>query len=217
MKILILGSEGSMGTRYRACLTHLGYSYDTFDVRVNGSFHPPFDKYTHVAICTPTHTHFELLKELIPMNKEILCEKPITKNIEELILIKNLIEKHKSRVIMMLQYSMLVEESLKHGSHYNYYKTGNDGLYWDCLQILHLSNDVPKIKNTSPIWSCAINGKELRIGKMDYAYVVFLQKWIVGTIKQDFDKIIKSHLLAKELQDEHDRNSKSCNRNSSKK
>lgn len=211
MKILILGSEGSMGKRYSACLRYLKHDFDTYDTSFKNSLRPDFDKYTHIAICTPTITHFRYLRELIPLNKNILCEKPISKDLVELSLIKKMLANYKSKLVMMLQYSMIVGPSIKTGSHYNYYKTGNDGLYWDCLQILHLSNDLPKIENTSPIWSCMINGRILSIARMDEAYIMFLQEWVNDKITQDFDRIIRTHQLAKRLQDECDRKLQGCN------
>lgn len=216
MKILLLGSEGSMGRRYCACLKYLNYKFDTYDRRVNFS-QPNFTPYTHFMICTPTETHFDYLKELIPMQKHILCEKPLSKDIEELNTVKDLLVNSGSTLTMMLQYSELLSPYTTGNSHYDFYRTGNDGLFWDCLQIIHLSQKTPRLNNTSPIWKCQINGHELKSNLMDAAYVTFIDKWLNNKITQNLGDIIETHKKVKELQSESDNASKSRNSNSSQK
>ena len=54
-----------------------------------------------VSICTPTETHFSLLKELIKLKISlIICEKPISNNYEELNILKNYYEKNNTKILV---------------------------------------------------------------------------------------------------------------------
>jgi len=218
-KFLLLGSEGSMGKRYSAILNFLNIKFTPYDIRTNPKV-PSFKKFTHIMICTPTDTHFSILEKLIPLNKIILCEKPISKSITELLAIRDLLLKSESKLTMMMQYQKMIpletreNYNIKSHSHYDYYKTGNDSLAWDCLQIIALARDGIHLGNTSPIWTCIINGKKLELSDMDLAYVRFLESWIKGNEKQNISDIIEHHRKVKRLI--NDRNSKGPDCNTSK-
>jgi hypothetical protein len=81
---------------------------------------------------------------------------------------------------MVFQYSELVKPESRGPSWYNYFKTGGDGLIWDCIQIIALSRTPPKIEARSPIWDCTINGQQLSLGDMDMAYVKNVKRWLDG-------------------------------------
>lgn len=54
-----------------------------------------------VSICTPTHTHAEIITKLAFLNiKNILCEKPISYKLNDLIKIKFLIKKYKINILI---------------------------------------------------------------------------------------------------------------------
>lgn len=200
MKILILGSEGSMGRRYQAILESGHHKFWCYDTK-NHQRLEDFDEFTHFILATPTHTHFEYLKKLIPMNKIILCEKPITKNIEELYEIDKMLKNSLSKFTMMLQYSELTTPYSAGPSFYDYFKTGNDGLFWDCMQTIHLAEGKVDVDNKSPVWRCKINGRRIGIEYMDLAYIAFVNRWLKGNVVQDFNRIISTHKKCKELQD----------------
>jgi len=193
---LIIGSEGSMGTRYKAILKHLGENFQCTDV-MHSEEHvlEKAEKADQIIVCTPTPSHAVILRNVIPTGKKILCEKPISKSLNELDEIFNLCHKHNSNFNMTFQYQELVKNRpySKHLTHYNYFRTGKDGPIWDCLQIIALANGEVEIKNNSPIWTCAINGYALTIADMDGAYVSFIQKWLKNEINQDHNQLFKIH------------------------
>jgi predicted dehydrogenase len=60
-----------------------------------------FEKFDCISICTPTSTHFELLSRAINNNiKVIICEKPISNNIAEIVGLENLYHKNNSKVLV---------------------------------------------------------------------------------------------------------------------
>jgi hypothetical protein len=81
---------------------------------------------------------------------------------------------------MVCQYAELVDPELEGPSNYNYFKHGNDGMIWDCIQIIGLARQAVLIQETSPIWQCTINGQRINIQNMDRAYVENVRKWVSG-------------------------------------
>lgn len=141
-------------------------------------------------VATPTDTHYSLIKELIPYNKPILCEKPISKNISE---VKELLDS--GLISMMMQYRRLAcgtSEEMGE-SHYDFYNHGNDGLIWDCFQIIALANGPVSLSDNSPVWKCQINGHNLRKSEMDMAYVEEVRDWIDGENEESLGIILKYH------------------------
>jgi hypothetical protein len=95
---------------------------------------------------------------------------------------------------MTMQYHELVK-SYETGkvSKYDYFRSGPDGLVWDCLQIIGLSRGPIELSDISPIWSCDINGQKLNLSDMDRAYVRFMSKWIYGSLDQTMDEVRFMH------------------------
>lgn len=195
MSTLIIGSEGSMGKRYQTILKHLGEKYWCVDKQ--NYIHEILSRVMNsdrVILCTPTDTHFELLMAIIPLGVEVLCEKPVTKNLKELEHIFRAVEKHKTGFTMVHQYKELIQDPLKTGlTSYDYFRTGNDGLVWDCLQIIGLAKTGIELNNESPIWKCEINGEKLNLSDMDEAYVSFVRKWLHGWEKQSQEHLFSIH------------------------
>jgi hypothetical protein len=202
MKTLIIGSAGSMGQRYRAILEHLKQPFDGVD-REHSS-RDIIDRARvadRIIVAVPTDIHNSLLKRLIPLKKPILCEKPIVNSTVELKDIFNRLEKHNTHFTMMFQYSELVgyPHRRKGPTSYDYFRSGKDGLVWDCLQVIALANDTIELKNTSPVWKCTINGTKLDINAMDAAYLSFVNKWITNKHNQKLSDLMKFHKKTEDI------------------
>lgn len=179
MRVLIIGDKGNMAARYKAIfnalkIEHQGIDIDTPDDGVLSAL----DVCDRFLLVTPTDTHFQWITRLLPYKKPILCEKPVTKDLNELgyVLEKCRIDNIPFRAVF--QYSMLIRKDEPGESWYDYFKHGNDGLYWDCMQITALSKTCPDLSEKSPIWDCVINGERLSLSDMDRAYVEYIKLWL---------------------------------------
>ena len=173
---LIIGSNGSMGRRYQAILRALKKPFVCFDVESDMDAVVKKAQYCDgIIIASPTDTHFNYLVNLQSLGKNILCEKPLTKSPTEMDYLKNGLGKTKLKMVM--QYKILDTRAKCSPSHYDYFRTGNDGLYWDCIQIIGLARGPVKINNESPVWRCGLNGRRLNISQMDHAYIKMVKDW----------------------------------------
>ncbi len=194
MNVLIIGSEGAQGKRYQAILKSLGVEFGRLDAKYFDTACAIFELFTHFIIATPTETHAEIIRELLPLNKSILCEKPITKDIFEMRDLYEEIKRSNVSFSMVYQYRHLVLDGNFSGdSSYNYFRHGNDGLTWDCLQIIGLGNGAIDLSEKSPVWKCQINGEPLFIEEMDSAYVLEVQDWLNDRGFNDLDSILNIH------------------------
>lgn len=201
MSILIVGADGNMGHRYRAIMRYLGKEVLGTDRQHNRHHVKAMaEKSEGIIVATPTATHVDIIRDLIPLGKPILCEKPVTKDVSQ---IKELAkELGNTPFRMVFQYSLLAEKNRIGRSYYDYFKHGSDGLGWDCMQVIAISRQRPDLGEESPIWKCMINGKPLQIGHMDAAYIAYCQEWFKKP-SQDMGEIIaaheKTHVIAKEI------------------
>jgi len=168
--VCIVGIQGNMGRRYKAVLDYLDVAVSGTDI--NGyTYQYEENKADGYIIATPTSGHLLDIINLRDKNKPILCEKPITIG-----MLPNI--GGKELVTMVCQYQYLIDKSSVGPTYYDYFRSGSDGLIWDTINILGLAKEMPTIKNESPIWKCAINGKELSIADMDNAYIKMLMDWM---------------------------------------
>lgn len=183
-KIFIFGNKGNMATRYKFYLEYLGCKVIGVDKD------EPFDSWDisdcdGVIICTPTDNHLYCLQymERYSKNKKpILCEKAISTNLAVVESICN--SDLQLRMINQYEYwSHYFDTDAP--SFYNYFKHGNDGIAWDCINILGLANAGCHLAQSSPVWSCVLNGHRLYLDDMDRAYIWNLSDWL---LKEDENK-----------------------------
>jgi hypothetical protein len=189
MSIVIFGSNGSMGKRYQTILNYLNIHH--VDIDVSTDMYQDYKKIDGIIIATPTDTHLEFIKIFSDLKVPILCEKPLSTDFKEIEQIKALVDQGLN-LTMMNQYKLLDDPSSEGPSFYNYFRHGNDGLYWDCMQIIGLARGSIQIHESSPVWTCMLNGKALSLSDMDWAYVQYVQDWIQNP-GQDFNEILLAH------------------------
>lgn len=192
MSTLIIGSNGSMGSRYSAILNYLGKPFKALDLENSQDLDHLASQSSGFIIATPTHTHKDYIRKLLRYKKPILCEKPICKDIAELKTLLQEVRDSRAPFRMVLQYELLVDTGRLGRSYYNYFKHGNDGIVWDCLQVVGLSRGEPELKENSPVWTCIINGRTLKIGDMDAAYIGYVQRWYTQP-HQNLDLLLNIH------------------------
>lgn len=195
MSILIVGANGSMGRRYRAIMGYLGKIVSLVDKDDSmQSILAEAKNSTGVIIATPTDTHAEYIRQFSAMHMPILCEKPITKNIDELKALMGEVAARRVPFRMMMQYEMLADPARIGPSRYAYYNSGKDGLFWDCIQIIGLARSSVTLSNdiSQAVWRCMINGKAINPAHMDAAYIGYVQKWFKSP-SQDVKRLIHIH------------------------
>lgn len=198
--ITLIGGNGSMGKRYQAILKYLGEDVACFDKdATRQEIWSQSRNSKAIIIASPTDTHMNYLESFLHFDTPILCEKPISKDLEWLELFFDHCKLLKKKFNMTMQYAELATSRSTEDSHYNYFRTGPEGLAWDCLQIIGLAKGKITLNNDSPIWDCKINGQTLDLAAMDGAYLSFVKKWLSGRLFQNYDDLYNMHLKTSEI------------------
>lgn len=191
--VYIVGNQGNMAKRYQAILNHLGVNHIGHDK--DEPWHYAIDDVTHFLICTPTKRHLFDIGKVLPYGRPILCEKPLAHTYYAVLAADGEWAEKTDRITMVNQYAYInnVEGSgLAGDTYYNYFKTGNDGLFWDCLNIIGLADGSVRIENNSPIWSCAINGTSINLKQVDIAYCDMIEDWLHNPVS-NWDYAMAAH------------------------
>ena len=192
--IAIIGADGSMGQRYQAILRHLRVDYRCFDVEHSmDDIKAACEDARGIIIATPTYTHITFLREILPLRKMVLCEKPVSYEIEALREFTSWCSGNGYSFTVMMQYGELVSYRSVGDSFYDYFRHGPDGLIWDCFQVIVLANGTIRLAEQSPFWDCCINGTRMLLSDMDGAYVRFVHKWLSGSIHHSPSMILNWH------------------------
>lgn len=201
MKVLIVGSEGAQGRRYQCILKFLGHEVYRVDLKLTGWAVPPTE-IDRIIIATPTDSHIGLMRYFLSFRKPMLIEKPVTKSLTELYEITRLAKDANVPLSMVCQYRQLYFDKEPVPSYYDYFRHGNDGLIWDCLQIIGHAQGQVTLAETSPVWRCGINGMELEIACMDDAYVAEVKAWLDGN-PQPWQEAITMHEKTRDYERKH--------------
>lgn len=197
-KVLVIGGRGNMGSRYCAILKHLkedAYSVD--DEFVSYQLLPCFDAF---IIATPTPNHYPMLKMLASLGKPVLCEKPLCEYGYEVKHINYLALQSNTDIRMVCNWEYAFNLVLTRNKdvmimgdtkiEYDCWKTGNDGLARDCIQLIHLAG--PKnitLKQESPVMECLLKtennpiGYEVNTRHIEESYVLMLSDWLNRSIR----------------------------------
>jgi len=211
--ILVIGAKGNMGQRYCRILELFDQRYFEFDID-----HDIRDlrQWARISdgciIASPTDTHCEMISKIYYFNHDIkfLVEKPLSKDISEVEKLLSPSLFPNMHVTLINQYKYMFKDDDEGRTYYNFFKTGNDGLAWDCVSIIGLARGDIEIRNDSPIWDCMINGSTLDLGKVDMSYVKMLKAWLKKP-DSNHDYIIESHKKVLKLKGKIDANCINCN------
>jgi hypothetical protein len=189
MKVLVVGSKGSMGRRYCAILRYL--QEDVLEADLGDMWWEwEFDR---IIIATPTDRHETDLRAAVLKGKPILCEKPIVKSAAELEtlwedLMPALVD---IRMVCNWKYAINLAMVRANGNkgkvavagemeiEYNYYDSGKDGFFWDCIQLIHLAGTF-KYDRTRPAFQCLVNGEAITLEHIHESYVMMVSEWLNG-------------------------------------
>lgn len=193
MSVLLIGSEGSMGKRYQSILRFLGKEFVRADKQhQKKQIRAMAENSEGVIIATPTETHADFIRLTLSLGVPVMCEKPIIKNTAELRELMKMVSSTGTKFSMMNQYKMLATRAAVGVTSYDYFRHGNDGLVWDCIQVIGLATGDVTLKEESPYWKCKINGRPLHVEHMDHAYVEYVRQWFQNPT-QDLGEIVAVH------------------------
>ena len=178
-RVYIVGYNGNMARRYRACLNYLGVHHCGEDVGMKKGDVRDCDG---IIIATPTPLHNMHIRQFAPWDLPILVEKPIS--LEPFIL-------NGGNVQMVNQYAHTGPWP-GGTTYYNCWNSGKDGLPWDVINVIGLAEKDVYVESNSPIWKCTINGKELTLNDIDNSYVKMIDAWVKNP-KPNTDYILKAH------------------------
>lgn len=199
MRVYIIGCMGNMASRYISILESLGHTWTGTDA--GSDFVAPAINADAVIVATPTATHVDILKALKDCGKPILCEKPLSKDLDALGSVLADLQVAKTRLQMVSQYDYLIDDDFEGETVYDYFKSGADGLYWDCINVVKHARGKVRLANKSPVWTCQINGQKLNLGLMDRAYVEMIAGWLKRpSMPTDFDGIWTAHKKVHDLE-----------------
>lgn len=191
-RVFILGNQGNMAQRYTAVLKHLGHEVDGCDT---GEL-PVTTECDAIIIATPTYLHLTHLNHYLYCRKPVLCEKPFINDPEAIGYLKyflKMAQDARMQVSMVSQYDHLVDYAAEGETLYDYFRSGKDGIAWDCINIIKHAKGKIKLANTSPTWDCQINGVWLNQSDMDWAYVRMIKSWLENPYVPVYDDILNAH------------------------
>jgi hypothetical protein len=177
--IALFGSNGSIGRRYQAILNDLGVPYKTIEVEDT----PNLDKVTKAIIATPTPTHYGLSYLCQAAGVPFLCEKPLSKDMNEL----RSFQKFYTMGFVVNNYAFLQLPKKIELLEYDFFNTGRDGLLWDICQLIYLSElheSKLLVRRKSWKWTLKVNHCPVAYASIEQSYMDMIEAFINYDIDQ---------------------------------
>src|SRR5580765_2002118 len=174
MKVLVCGGLGSIGSRYAAILKYLDHEPVIFDTKINSEMPEDWER---AIIATPSYSHYDVCKKMIDIGKPFLCEKPLSKDVKQC---EELVSLDKKQIgFVVNNYKFITRKFPKPRIKYNFYKTGHDGLEWDCSQLIYIDPEC-QLKTISPIWSFTIGLDSIFYSELENSYLKMIRSFLEG-------------------------------------
>ena len=186
--ILLIGGNGSIGSRYKAVLQALGEEFLVFDVpRAQPERLRRYaEKCDRVLICSPTHTHFDYCVEIEALNKPYLCEKPLCTNEFQAEALKS----HRRGFVVnnwaFLRTNYDLDSNPAHIS-YDFFNTGKDGLLWDVCQLIYIAKLAKcslSVRRDSYYWDVTWSGTEVPYQYIEKSYLQMMRAFLEDNWKE---------------------------------
>jgi hypothetical protein len=176
MKLLIVGSKGSIGSRYEAICRFLKIRHVGVDLN------DPWPKdFTHALICTPTGMHTIPAVQAMKEGMEVMIEKPLskdTKDIETLIRVRD--ENRVTAWMVNNYFFSKIPFSANYDTiKYSYFFSGKDGWEWDCIQLINMCKEFI-FDGTRPVFNLTFDGTGVTLEDVQKSYMTMLLYWAGG-------------------------------------
>ena len=179
MRVLLIGSRGSIGRRYMSILNYLGIEVEGYDTLDHGhvirDFHNEHDdSFDKAIIASPTLTHYFYCKKLLEMNKPFLVEKPLSRFPGECADLIALDKNKLGRIVCNYLYALDGHKP----AFYDYYNTGGDGVLWDLSQLIYMNPKI-EISTRSPIWKLMRDdGVRVTYDELESSYIFMVKDFL---------------------------------------
>ena len=187
MRILVLGSAGSMGRRYVSILKSLKQDvvgHDSAHGEVGLARLLDWVRPDAAIVATPTNTHYGICCRLYTARVDFLCEKPISKYPGDVERIANGVQNAGVDARMVCNWAWVFPEGVlrprEHTVSYNCYNTGRDGTEWDCIQLAYLARNTESlsVKTDSPVFKAEMCGSTVTLDAIARSYVRMIKAWL---------------------------------------
>lgn len=186
--ITVIGGQGSMGKRYCAILRWLQCNYQSQDLKGGCSLADARRSEAWI-IASPTDSHFGWCKKAIEHGIPFLCEKPLSKSIDECAELIDLADEHDAEGYVVNNYHYAIR-NLKKSSEpklqYDYYNHGKDHYLWDCCQLLNINGEV-KLNFDSPTWEFLVDGCKVPYNTIERSYIEMVDDFVEGESENLWD------------------------------
>lgn len=181
--IALIGGDGSIGRRYQAVLNHLTIPFRVIEV---GDSKDLLDGCNKAIIATPTDRHMDWAWECFYKNIPFLCEKPMSKNKQE---IKSLMDRGATGYVVN-NWSFI---STNYGNHkpnsiyYDFYNTGKDGLVWDVCQLVliaDMSDCKISVRTNSYWWHAEWGLEDIPYNFIEHSYMQMIRAFDRGDFQR---------------------------------
>lgn len=192
MKVLVIGGHGSIGSRYCAILRYLSVPYTVWDFDTRREQLDGPDKlrnccgrsFDRAIIAAPTKYHAAYCHALYDLEVDFLCEKPMSHSMEQCEALTYRQSRVNTKGHIVNNYRFLFKKyKPKKYIKYDFYKTGPDGIWWDCCQLVYIADALGidlEISNVSPVWTLETGKKKIPYKEVEKSYVYMLASWLSG-------------------------------------
>lgn len=183
-RILIIGSEGSIGKRWCAVARSFGHTVHRYDLGSPESILAT--DVDRVLIASPTETHLKYLLRYggrVP----ILCEKPLCTNINTINTLKTIEGHH--RIQMVNNWTYFSDQIMEPGNNiisYDHYAGGHECEAYNFAQPIYLAKSL-SISYKSPTLKIVINGARVQLENIEFSYLQTYRNWIEGQTLWELD------------------------------
>jgi len=183
-RIAVIGGLGRMGRRYAAILRR-NFPFSVVQLDIKDPTMPFPESIDACIVATPTASHYsdiELVCKSWP-GVPLLCEKPVTKYWKQLEYTQAMCEEFDVDFRMVCNWSFVVSDAVRllpksNSVRYSNWISGEDGLFWDAIQLIYLDRSMPELSDKGDRFECQINNLSVSLGDIDLSYIRMIKQWI---------------------------------------
>lgn len=177
-RVLLVGSSGAIGRRYKAILNYLNVDVLECDPE-SGTGDNIFNKTDGVLVASPTTTHRSILEYVLKHDVPVLCEKPLCASLEECYHAIHL-PNAKRRLYMVDNWvHMLGGFRKNYVIKYRNWYMGKESFAFNMAQPIYLTSlGKLQVNKNYPMFEAHVDDKIYTAYEIEKSYVEMIEKWI---------------------------------------